>query len=113
MGSNNGNGKSLEPLIREAACSIRGAKDAPKYKGYIPPLIFTKRLSGLIKAISTKRLGLEGAEADIIGKSNEYLIRKFAEDRLFFVNVSRIFEKGCPKSFIPDGDILEQLGYGT
>ncbi|MBK5967916.1 N-6 DNA methylase, partial [Thiorhodovibrio winogradskyi] len=27
-----------------AACSIRGAKDAPKYKDYILPLIFTKRL---------------------------------------------------------------------
>jgi len=113
MGSNNGNGKSLESWIRDVACSIRGTKNAPKYKGCILPLIFTKRLSGLIEAISTKRLRLEGAEADIIGKSNEYLIRKFAEDRLFFVNVSRIFEKGCPKSFIPDEDIPEQLGCGT
>ena len=26
------------------ACSIRGAKDAPKYKDYILPLIFAKRL---------------------------------------------------------------------
>ena len=37
------------------------------------------RLSNLIEAISTKRLGLDGVEADIIGKSYEYLIRKFAE----------------------------------
>ncbi len=37
------------------------------------------RLSNLIEAISTKRLGLEDVEADIIGKSYEYLIRKFAE----------------------------------
>lgn len=171
--------KSLESWIWEAACSIRGAKDAPKYKDYILPLIFTKRLcdvfddelnriakevgsrkkafalvkadhklvrfylplspddpeqpvwsvirkipdkigegvtthmraiakenpllqgiidrvdfnatthgqrdldddrlSNLIEAISTKRLGLEDVEADIIGKSYEYLIRKFAE----------------------------------
>ncbi|MGY6555503.1 MAG: N-6 DNA methylase [Wenzhouxiangella sp.] len=178
----NGNGsseKSLESWIWDAACSIRGAKDAPKYKDYILPLIFTKRLcdvfddelnriakevgsrkkafqlakadhklvrfylplvpddpeqpvwsvirklsdrigegvtshmraiarenpllqgiidrvdfnatthgqrdldddrlSNLIEAISTKRLGLEDVEADIIGKSYEYLIRKFAE----------------------------------
>lgn len=34
--------KSLENWIWDAACSIRGAKDAPKYKDYIPPLIFTK-----------------------------------------------------------------------
>jgi type I restriction enzyme M protein len=37
------------------------------------------RLSNLIEAISTKRLGLGDVEADIIGKSYEYLIRKFAE----------------------------------
>lgn len=171
--------KSLESWIWDAACSIRGAKDAPKYKDFILPLIFTKRLcdvfddelnriakevgsrkmafrlvkadpklvrfylplvpddpeqpvwsvirllsakigegvtthlraiaranprlqgiidrvdfnatthgqrdldddrlSKLIEAISTKRLGLEDVEADIIGKSYEYLIRKFAE----------------------------------
>jgi len=173
------NNKSLESWIWDAACSIRGAKDAPKYKDYILPLIFTKRLcdvfddelnriakevgsrkkafqlaradhklvrfylplvpddpeqpvwsvirklsdkigegvtthmraiaranpllqgiidrvdfnatthgqrdldddrlSNLIEAISTKRLGLDDVEADIIGKSYEYLIRKFAE----------------------------------
>lgn len=171
--------KSLESWIWDAACSIRGAKDAPKFKDYILPLIFAKRLcdvfddeinrmakqaesrqkvfklvkadhklvrfylplmpddpeepvwsvirklsdkigegvtthmraiarenpllsgiidrvdfnatthgqrdldddrlSNLIEAISTKRLGLEDVEADIIGKSYEYLIRKFAE----------------------------------
>lgn len=179
MKNNNGGDKSLESWIWDAACSIRGAKDAPKYKDYILPLIFTKRLcdvfddevnriarevgsrkkafqlaradhklvrfylplvpadpeqpvwsvirtladkigegvttrmraiarenpllqgiidrvdfnatthgqrdldddrlSNLIEAISTKRLGLEDVEADIIGKSYEYLIRKFAE----------------------------------
>jgi type I restriction enzyme M protein len=38
------NAKSLESWIWDAACSIRGANDAPKYKDYILPLIFTKRL---------------------------------------------------------------------
>ena len=179
MATNKGSDKSLESWIWDAACSIRGAKDAPKYKDYILPLIFTKRLcdvfddevnriakevdsrkkafqlakadhklvrfylplvpddpeqpvwsvirklsdkigegvttrmraiarenpllqgiidrvdfnatthgqrdldddrlSNLIEAISTKRLGLDDVEADIIGKSYEYLIRKFAE----------------------------------
>ncbi len=36
--------KSLEQWIWDAACSIRGAKDAPKYKDFILPLIFTKPL---------------------------------------------------------------------
>jgi type I restriction enzyme M protein len=175
----NGNGKSLESWIWDAACSIRGAKDAAKFKEFILPLIFTKRLcdvfddelnriaeevgsrakafklvkhdkklvrfylplepknpddavwsvirtlsdkigeqltthmravadanpllkgiidrvdfnatthgqrdidddrlSNLIEAISAKRLGLRDVEADIIGRSYEYLIRKFAE----------------------------------
>ena len=175
----NGNDKSLESWIWDAACSIRGAKDAPKFKDYILPLIFTKRLcdvfddevnriakevgsrarafklvkrdkklvrfylplqpadpdeavwsvirtladkigeqltthlraiadenallkgiidrvdfnatthgvrdiddnrlSNLIERVSEKRLGLGDVEADIIGRSYEYLIRKFAE----------------------------------
>src|SRR6267378_2789734 len=36
--------KSLESWIWDAACSIRGAKDAAKFKEFILPLIFTKRL---------------------------------------------------------------------
>ena len=38
------NVKSLESWIWDAACSIRGAQDAPKYKDFILPLVFTKRL---------------------------------------------------------------------
>ncbi|MCI0495947.1 type I restriction-modification system subunit M N-terminal domain-containing protein, partial [candidate division KSB1 bacterium] len=179
MAKNNNNDKSLESWIWDAACSIRGAKDAAKYKDYILPLIFTKRLcdvfddelnriapevgsrarafqlvkkdkslvrfylpiepenpdepvwsvirklttqigqrltdylrsiadenlllkgiidrvdfnatthgqrdidddrlSNLIEEISKKRLGLQDVEPDIIGRSYEYLIRKFAE----------------------------------
>src|SRR6185312_872466 len=37
------------------------------------------RLSNLIERISEKRLGLKDVEADIIDRSYEYLIRKFAE----------------------------------
>ena len=179
MATNSNNNKSLESWIWDAACSIRGAKDAPKYKEFILPLIFAKRLcdvfddeldrmakevgsrakafklvkhdkklvrfflplepknpddpvwsvirtlsdkigeqltthlqdiakanpllngiinrvdfnatthgqrdidddrlSNLIEAISAKPLGLADVEPDIIGRSYEYLIRKFAE----------------------------------
>ena len=44
MATNGSGDKSLESWIWDAACSIRGAKDAPKYKEYILPLIFAKRL---------------------------------------------------------------------
>jgi type I restriction enzyme M protein len=37
--------KSMEQMLWTAACSIRGEKDAPKFKDYILPLVFVKRLS--------------------------------------------------------------------
>jgi len=37
--------KSMEQMLWAAACSIRGEKDAPKFKDYILPLVFVKRLS--------------------------------------------------------------------
>ena len=44
MTENNANAKSLESWLWDAACSIRGAQDAPKYKDFILPLVFAKRL---------------------------------------------------------------------
>ena len=36
---------TLEGWLWEAACKLRGPVDAPKYKDYILPLVFLKRLS--------------------------------------------------------------------
>ena len=36
---------ALENWLWDAACMIRGPLDAPKFKDYILPLIFLKRLS--------------------------------------------------------------------
>lgn len=49
-GKNGNNSKkldisALETWLWDAACSIRGAVDAPKFKDYILPLIFIKRMS--------------------------------------------------------------------
>jgi type I restriction enzyme M protein len=41
--------KTLETWLWEAACKIRGEIDAPKYKDYILPLIFLKRLSDVFE----------------------------------------------------------------
>ena len=165
MVKNTESDKSLESWLWDAACSIRGVQDAAKYKDFILPLVFTKRLcdvfddevnriakdpklvrfylplepddpeepvwslvrtlsdrigeqltstlreiakanprlegiidrvdfnatthgqrdidddrlSNLIEKISKKRMGLADVEPDIIGRSYEYLIRKFAE----------------------------------
>ena len=48
--------KSLELWIWDAACSIRGAKDAPNYKDFILPLIFTKRLCDVLDGEIDKAL---------------------------------------------------------
>lgn len=37
--------KGMEQMLWDAACSIRGEKDAPKFKDYLLPLLFIKRLS--------------------------------------------------------------------
>jgi type I restriction enzyme M protein len=41
--------KALETWLWDAACKIRGEIDAPKYKDYILPLIFIKRLSDVFE----------------------------------------------------------------
>ncbi len=45
---------TLEKWLWEAACKIRGEIDAPKYKDYILPLIFLKRLSDVFDDELTK-----------------------------------------------------------
>ena len=37
--------RPMEQMLWDAACSIRGEKDAPKFKDYLLPLLFLKRLS--------------------------------------------------------------------
>ena len=37
--------KPMEQMLWDAACSIRGERDAPKFKDYLLPLLFLKRLS--------------------------------------------------------------------
>jgi len=41
--------KTLETWLWDGACSIRGAVDAPKFKNYILPLIFIKRISDVFE----------------------------------------------------------------
>jgi len=45
---------TLESWLWEAACKIRGEIDAPKYKDYILPLIFLKRLSDVFEDEANK-----------------------------------------------------------
>lgn len=64
--------KTLENWLWEAACKIRGEIDAPKYKDYILPLVFLKRLSdvfddeieGLVKDYGDKKTAEKYVEED-------------------------------------------------
>src|SRR5215210_8291253 len=63
---------ALESWLWEAACKLRGATDAPKYKDYILPLIFLKCLSDvfdnevarLAKVFGDERTALSLVEQD-------------------------------------------------
>jgi len=55
---------TLEGWLWEAACAIGGPLDAPKFKDYILPLIFLKRLSDVFED-EIERLGGEFGGGDI------------------------------------------------
>jgi len=63
---------ALENWLWDAACVIRGAVDAPKYKAYILPLIFLKRLSDVFE----DELAELGATAKFVD-SDHSLVRFF------------------------------------
>ncbi len=67
MANNKLDVSTLENWLWEAACKIRGEIDAPKYKDYILPLIFLKRLSDVF-------------EDEIKKLEDEYGNMKVAED---------------------------------
>ena len=64
--------KPMEQMLWDAACSIRGEKDAPKFKDYLLPILFLKRLSDvfddeitrLAESYGDHAAALEIAEAD-------------------------------------------------
>ena len=124
--------KSLEAWIWDAACSIRGAKDAPKYKDYILPLIFTKRLCDVFDD-ELNRIAAEvgsRAKAFQLVRLDKSLVRFYLPENLFYntsapgillflnkakpeerreqlflLNASKEFVKGDPKNYIPDESI--------
>ncbi len=64
--------KSMEQMLWDAACSIRGEKDASKFKDYLLPLLFLKRLSDvfddeinrLAEEYGDRKTALDIAEGD-------------------------------------------------
>jgi len=57
------NTKTMEQMLWDAACSIRGEKDAAKFKDYLLPLLFLKRLSDVFDD-EIERLAEEYGDGD-------------------------------------------------
>src|SRR5437763_16328823 len=69
--------KSMEQMLWDAASSIRGEKDAPKFKDYLLPLLFLKRLSDVFDD-EIARLAEEFGDQDValeIAESDHSLLR--------------------------------------
>ena len=65
---------SLETWLWDAACAIRGATDAPKFKDFILPLVFYKRLSDVFDdefEEQVKQFGDEQAAHQVIQADHE------------------------------------------
>ncbi len=70
-------------MLWDAACSIRGEKDAPKFKDYILPLLFVKRLSDvfddeiqrLSETYGSREVALDIMEHDQASPASTKLVR--------------------------------------
>ena len=82
----------LENWLWEAACSIRGPIDAPKYKDYIIPLIFYKRLCDVyedeIKKLA-EEFGSEEIAKKLVSKDRK-LIRFYVPEDCLWRNIRKI-----------------------
>jgi len=92
MNENTGfNLSTLENWLWDAACVIRGPLDAPKYKDYILPLIFLKRLSDVfddeIKEL-TEDAGSEKEAWEWVEEDHE-LVRFYIPQEARWENIAR------------------------
>ena len=87
--------KQLENWLWEAACSLRGAMDAPKYKDYILPLIFVRRLSDVFDdelERLAKNFGDKGTALKVVKKDHS-LVRFYIPDEARWENIRKVTTK--------------------
>jgi len=83
--------KTLENWLWEAACRIRGEVDAPKYKDYILPLIFIKRLSDVYED-EINGLAAEYGDVEIVKelvKNDHGLVRFYLPEIAEWSNIAK------------------------
>jgi len=82
---------TLENWLWEAACKIRGDVDAPKYKDYILPLVFLKRLSDVFEgevARLAEEYGDRGVVEDLLGEDHG-LVRFYLPEKARWPNIAK------------------------
>ena len=95
--------KSMEQMLWDSACSIRGEKDAPKFKDYILPLIFIKRLSDVFDD-EVKRLTETYGDAETtmaVLEADHSLVRFYLPPECRWPVVSRREQFKWPKDKTP------------
>ncbi len=99
--------KSMEGLLWKAACSIRGEKDAPKFKDYILPLVFIKRLSDVFEDEIARLTEIYGDEetARTVLEADHSLVRFYIPEEATWAVVS-----GRKKFNWPEGRRPRTLG---
>jgi type I restriction enzyme M protein len=83
---------SLEGWLWDAACSIRGAIDAPKFKDYILPLIFVKRLSDVFDD-EIDRLGEKFGDREIaltLADEDHSLVRFYIPEQASWAEIRKL-----------------------
>ncbi|NLV44619.1 MAG: N-6 DNA methylase [Candidatus Hydrogenedentes bacterium] len=89
------NGKTdlgaLEGWLWEAACVIRGPVDAPKFKDYILPLVFLKRLSDVFDDEIARMAGDFGGEKNALKlvEQDHKLVRFFIPKQARWAEIAR------------------------
>ena len=102
--------KSMEQMLWDAACSIRGEKDAGKFKDYLLPLLFLKRLSDVFDDEITRLAEEYGdrAAALEIADSDHNLLRFYLPPEARWGVISGRVPHNWPKGAAPK-DLGEHL----
>lgn len=83
---------TLQSWLWRAACSIRGAEDAARYKDYILPLIFFKRLSDVFEdelARLARQLDVDVPTAELLAADDRKLTRFYLSPEMRWNQVRR------------------------
>jgi len=77
---------TLENWLWDATCKIRGPVDAPKYKDYVLPLIFLKRLSDVFE----DELEEQGEAAQyVLNREDRDLVRFYIPENALWPNITK------------------------